>query len=196
MDSKERFLGDLKSTGALLEGHFILSSGRHSPGYVQCALLLQYPRLAEKYASLLAGNFPDAGISAVIGPALGGIVLAYETARAIGARALFAERSPSGAMTLRRGFNISRGEKILVAEDVITTGASALEVLQLAESCGGLPEGVCSLIDRSGGAFSPGVRTACVMELEMASWTAGECPLCREGVPPQKPGSRAEIREK
>lgn len=190
MDYKKELYGDLKETGALLEGHFVLSSGRHSGTYIQCARLLQYPELAAKYASFIAEEFSGSDIGAVVGPALGGVVLSYEAARRLGARALFAERGQGDRMLLRRGFEISDGEKILIAEDVITTGESVLEVLELVESLGGAPAGICSLIDRSEGRFSPPIRTVSIIGLDAETWAREGCPLCRRGVPSEKPGSR------
>lgn len=190
MSASSELLGDLKVTGALMKGHFLLSSGMHSSGYVQCAKLLQHPELSRKYASVLAKACADAGIDAVIGPALGGVVIGYEIARQLKARALFTERSGEGKMLLRRGFNISPGEKVLIAEDVITTGKSTGEVIDIVREMKGQLAGVCCLIDRSGGKFDAGVETAYVIRLEIASYPADACPLCGEGIPLEKPGSR------
>ncbi len=181
---------DLIKTGALLKGHFVLSSGKHSPGYVQCAKLLQYPDLCVKYAKILAGFYKNSGITSVLGPALGGVVLGYEIARQAGARAIFTERDGGGVMLLRRGFEIEPGEKILVAEDVITTGKSTSEVIEVIYSHGGVLGGVCCLINRSGGGFNPGVPVKSVISMELDLYEAADCPLCSENIPSRKPGSR------
>ncbi len=181
---------DLIKTGALLKGHFVLSSGKHSSGYVQCAKLLQYPDLCVKYAKILAGFYKNSGITSVLGPALGGVVLGYEIARQAGVRSIFTERDGGGVMLLRRGFEIEPGEKILIAEDVITTGKSTSEVIEVVYSHGGLLGGVCCLINRSGGGFDPGVSVKSVLSMELNLYEAADCPLCRENVPSHKPGSR------
>ncbi len=193
MEARDEILRDLKETGALMEGHFILSSGLHSPAYVQCARLLQYPELAEKYAKVLSLFYSPGEVDAVIGPALGGVVLGYETARQLNARAIFTERGDDGEMLLRRGFEIEPGERILVAEDVITTGKSTVEVIKIIREKEGVLAGVCSLIDRGAGEFSPGLEAASVVRLPIDSYPADSCPLCRKGVPPEKPGSRKSI---
>jgi orotate phosphoribosyltransferase len=192
MNHKDELLNDLKKTGALMEGHYVLSSGLHSNCYVQCARLLQHPELAEKHARILAEFFTAGEIEAVAGPALGGVVLAYELARQLNARAFFTERGEDGKMLLRRGFEISPGEKIIIAEDVITTGKSAVEVTDIIKDNGGLVSGVCCLIDRSGGGSMRDVDIRSAVSLEIDSWTPGLCPLCRKGVPAEKPGSRKE----
>ena len=142
-----------KRRGALLEGHFLLSSGLHSSRYLQCALVLQFPEDAEKLGSELARRFSSEQIDLVIAPALGGVIVAHEVARALGTRALFTERE-AGQMQLRRGFQIGQGERALVVEDVITTGGSTREVIGVVESSGGLVVAVGSIIDRSGGNLS------------------------------------------
>jgi orotate phosphoribosyltransferase len=176
-------------TGVLQTGHFILTSGRHSSKYLQCARLLQYPAAAEKACRELALNFKDFGVETVIGPALGGIIVSYEVARALNARALFAERE-NGQMTLRRGFVLKPGEKVLVVEDVVTTGGSVKEVIELAISCGAQVLGVGALVDRSGGKVDFGVPARYLLNLEVESYLPEECPLCAEGIPAEKPGSR------
>ncbi len=193
MDAGDEILRDLKATGALMEGHFILSSGLHSPAYVQCARLLQYPELAEKYAKVLSLFYNPGEVDAVIGPALGGVVLGYETARQLNARAIFSERGDDGEMLLRRGFEIKPGEKILVAEDVITTGKSTVEVIKIIREKEGVLAGVCSLIDRGAGEFSPGIKASSIVSLPIDSYPADSCPLCRKGVSTDKPGSRKRI---
>ena len=179
-----------RRSGALLEGHFRLSSGLHSPGYLQCALVLQYPEHAEYVGQALAAKFSDDRVDAVVAPAIGGIVVAHETARAIGARALFTERE-AGVMTLRRGFRLSRGERVLVVEDVVTTGGSTRETIEAVVEADGVVIGAGSIVDRSAGAVDLGVRRQSLLTLEVASYNLQDCPLCKEGVPFIKPGSRS-----
>ncbi|SHM84147.1 orotate phosphoribosyltransferase [Caldanaerovirga acetigignens] len=173
----------------LLTGHFILTSGRHSEKYLQCARLLQYPKLAEKALKELAQNFMESEVDTVIGPAIGGIIVAYEVARALGARALFAERE-NGVMTLRRGFSIEPGERVLVVEDVVTTGGSVKEVIDVVRSCGGQVVGVGALVDRSASKVDFGVPFYSLLSMEVESYLPEECPLCKKGLPAQKPGSK------
>ena len=178
-------------TGAILEGHFLLSSGLHSPKYVQCARLLQHPRLAAKVCRALAARATTLGpIDAVIGPALGGVIVAYELARALRVRGMFAERE-GGRMALRRGFEIAPGERVLITEDVVTTGRSSLEVAELIAALGGKVVGVVCLVDRRpGGGFSfPLVSLA---RLAIEAFPPEGCPLCRQGLPLEKPGSRPQ----
>lgn len=178
---------------ALLTGHFLLSSGLHSNRYLQCALVLQHPAVAEKLCSTLAAKArADARIGAidlVIAPALGGVIVAHETARALGVRALFTERQER-AMTLRRGFAIKPGERCLVVEDVVTTGGSTREVMEVVAALGGVTAGVGSLIDRSGGSVVPGVPRHALAVLEAPTYNPAKCPMCREGSTAIKPGSR------
>jgi len=175
---------------AYLQGHFRLSSGLHSDGYLQCALVLQHPELCERYASLLAGQFKDMPIDTVIGPALGGVIFAYEVARQLKVRGIFAERE-AGAMTLRRGFSLKKGERVLIVEDVLTTGGSVREVIELVKSTGAVPAAVGCIIDRSGGAFTfPDGIFHRLAAVDVKTYAEGECPLCKEGVPVSKPGSR------
>lgn len=187
--SEAELLDLLRRQGALQHGHFLLSSGLHSPHYVQCALLLQDPELTARVCAALAAPFREDGVAAVVGPALGAIPLAYETARQLGARALWAERV-EGRMVLRRSFALQPGERVLVVEDVVTTGGSAAEVAELVERAGAVVVGVAAVVDRSGGAhglrwpFKPLVRLA------VEAYAPAACPLCQEGVPLVKPGSR------
>jgi orotate phosphoribosyltransferase len=177
-----------KDCGALLEGHFLLSSGLHSSQYLQCALVLQYPTHAERLCTLLAQPFQGQGIEVVAAPALGGIIVAHEVARALGARALFTERA-EGRMTLKRGFQIVPEERTLVVEDVITTGGSTREVIHVVEEHGGKVVGVGCLVDRSAG---PSLEVEChsLVRLAIPNYPAETCPLCRAGRPVVKPGSR------
>jgi len=189
IDIEQRLLTIFQETGALLDGHFQLTSGLHSARYLQCALVLQHPIHAEFVGRALAARFSDDRIDAVVAPAIGGIIVAHETARAIGARALFTERS-EGVMTLRRGFSLNRGERVLVVEDVVTTGGSTRETIDAVIEGDGVVIGAGSLIDRSGGTIDLGVRRQSLLTLVVPSYEPSECPLCREGVPASKPGSR------
>lgn len=189
MLTKEEALTIFKEDQALLEGHFRLTSGRHSDKYVQCAQVLQYPHHTAQLGEVLAEKFKDLKIETVIGPAMGGILVAFEVARALGVRALFAERE-NGAMSLRRGFAIKPGEKVLVVEDVVTTGGSVQEVIDVVKAQGGEVVGVGTLVDRSNGKVSFGVPQAAVLTLDVFSWDPDECPLCKQGLPAVKPGSR------
>lgn len=187
-------LAIFKERGALLEGHFLLSSGLHSPGYLQCARVLMDPELAtrlgkalaETLSPLLSGSRPQA----VVAPALGGVLVAHEVARGFGCRGFFTERQ-DGTMTLRRGFSLERGEPILVVEDVITTGGSTREVIDCVRGAGAQVVAVGSLVDRSGGAVDLGLPRASLLQLEVPTWEASVCPLCASGGKPEKPGSRA-----
>ena len=194
-ESRE-FEGELRRTGALLEGHFVLSSGLHSPRYIQCAQLLQHPVSAERAGRAVAALFPDFEPQAVLSPALGGIVLGHEVARALGVRAIFAERV-NGEMRLRRGFAISPSERLLLVEDVATTGRSIGELVELARGAGAVPVAVGALVDRSSGRLALGLPTRAVLTLAVPVYRPEECPSCREGIPLEKPGSRAmpELRK-
>ena len=179
-----------QDTGALLSGHFRLTSGRHADQYFQCALVLQHPQYAEILCRQLAARFQGEGVSVVIGPAMGGIIVAHETARALGVRSLFTERE-NGAMKLRRGFTLQPGEKVLVVEDVITTGGSVKEVIEVVRVLGGEVVGAGVLVDRSNGIANLGVRTEALLTMPVLSYTPEECPLCKQGLPAVKPGSRS-----
>lgn len=184
-------LETFRTHSALLEGHFILSSGLHSDRYVQCALVLQNPRVAEQLCSQLAGQLRHLGASVVAAPALGGVLVAHEVARALGVRALFTERQ-DGVMTLRRGFSLEQGEPTLVVEDVITTGLSTRETIQCIEQSGGTVVGAGALIDRSGGTADLGLPKAALITLKIQNYKPAECPLCQAGIPAVKPGSRTK----
>ena len=174
---------------ALLTGHFRLSSGLHSEKYLQCALVLQYPDAAQKLSKALAEKFSKDKIDVVIGPALGGITLAYEVARAFGVRGLFTERQ-EGSMVLRRGFSIGKGEKVLVVEDVITTGGSTREVIDVVRSLGGEVVGVGSIIDRSAQGVDFGAPFQALAKMKVETFEEKNCPLCKKNIPVTKPGSR------
>jgi orotate phosphoribosyltransferase len=177
--------------GALLEGHFRLSSGRHSNRYLQCARVLQYPRVARRLGEALAKQMRNIEADLVIAPAIGGILVAHEVAAALNVRAIFGERK-DGKMTLRRGFRIAPGERCIVTEDVITTGKSTLEIISLVKENGGTVAAVGALADRSGGFIEAlaSYPIFSLMKLDVVSWDPGECPLCREGIPVESPGSR------
>jgi len=179
-----------EAKGALLTGHFRLSSGLHSGRYLQCALVLQYPDIAERLAAALAEKFSRTEkIDLVIGPALGGITLAYEVARALGARGIFTERQ-DGAMVLRRGFAIKNGERVLVVEDVVTTGGSTKEVIEVVKNSGGVVVGVGSIIDRSSDKIDFGVIFESLAKVKVETFKEDDCPLCKNKIPVTKPGSR------
>jgi len=178
-----------EKTGALMRGHFRLTSGLHSDIYLQSALVLQYPDHAARLGAALAGPFADSRVQTVLAPAIGGILVAYEVARALGVRALFTERE-DGAMRLRRGFALTAGERCLVVEDVITTGGSTREVVQCVEGAGGIVVGVGSLIDRRGGAARFEVKRAALATVSATTWPPESCPLCAAGGRAVKPGSR------
>lgn len=188
--SPEQIIELFKECTALKEGHFLLTSGRHSNRYLQCALVLQYPAVAARLCAQLIKKTPDSkDIEVVIGPALGGVTLAYEMARQLNALSLFAEREDS-VMTLRRGFQIKKGAKVLVVEDVITTGGSVRETIRVVEEQGGEVVGVASLVDRSNGKVELGVPLYSALSMEVVSYPPEECPICKDRVPLVKPGSR------
>jgi orotate phosphoribosyltransferase len=187
------FLEMFRKHHALLEGHFVLSSGLHSDRYIQCALVLQHPRIAEQLGAALAEELKNLGASVVVAPALGGVLVAHEVARALGLRALFTERQ-DGVMALRRGFSLGSGEPALVVEDVITTGGSTRETMRCVEKAGGKVVGAGALIDRSGGQVDLGVPKSSLANLTVQNYAPAECPLCRAGIPPVKPGSRPPLK--
>src|SRR5438477_10840197 len=176
-------------TGALMRGHFRLTSGLHSDVYLQSALVLQHPEHAAALGAALAAPFRSTGATTVLAPAIGGILVAHEVARALGARALFTERE-NDAMALRRGFTLTPGERCLVVADVITTGGSTREVVECVRASGGAVVGVGSLIDRSGGAAAFDVKRAALATVSATTWPPESCPLCKSGSQAIKPGSR------
>ena len=188
----EEILSIFKRTNALLEGHFQLTSGLHSPQYFQCAKVLQYPEYAERLCGIVARHFENQQIDVVIAPALGGIVVGQEVGRQLDARTLFAERK-DGVMQLRRGFEITKGEHALVCEDVITTGGSVREVIDIVKTHGGAVVGVGAIVDRSGGTVVLPALFATVV-MDVITYKPEKCPLCLNGVPIDKPGSRETSR--
>ncbi|MFL6207238.1 MAG: orotate phosphoribosyltransferase [Pyrinomonadaceae bacterium] len=178
-----------KRTGALLEGHFVLTSGLHSERYLQCALVLQHPAEAESFGRALAERFRSEGVETVAAPAIGGIVIGYEVARALGARSIWTERE-AGRMTLRRGFTVRPGESILVVEDVITTGGSTRETIDALRGAGARVIAAASIIDRSGGRADVSVPRVALATLDVPALAPSACPLCAQGIPAIKPGSR------
>jgi orotate phosphoribosyltransferase len=199
MLTREELLKMFEVAGAIRHGHFELSSGLHTATYVQCALALRYPRFAEKLGQALAALFSDARIDAVVSPALGGLIIGHEVARALpspkdtvggGVPALFVERDASGTMTLRRGFTLHPDQHVLVVEDVWTTGGSTQETIHVVEEAGGRVVAAGALIDRSGGKIEFPVESNALVELLIASYEPEDCPLCRQGSVAVKPGSR------
>lgn len=181
----------LIKTEVLLNGHFILTSGKHSNQYMQCAKITQYPEYSEELCKGLAENFKDDKVDVVIGPATGGIIIAYEIARQLGVKNLFAERE-NGKMTLRRGFTINKGDRVLVAEDVITTGGSVQEVIDIVNEMGGIVVGVAILVNRSMGKADFKTKLCAAYTNDVIAYEASDCPLCKEGIIEcVKPGSRS-----
>ncbi len=189
MISEKEILDIFKKCGAILTGHFELSSGLHSPQYLQAALVLQYPEYAEKLCSELAESFRGDKIDLVAAPALGGIIVAHEVARSLGVRAVFAERV-EGRLTLRRGFSLKEGEGVLVVEDVVTTGKSTRETIEVIKSSGGIIRGIGTLVDRSGDKAEVGIPFKSLITLTIPTYEPKICPLCKEGGIAVKPGSR------
>jgi orotate phosphoribosyltransferase len=184
----ERF----RRTGALLEGHFVLTSGLHSASYLQCALVLQHPREAEALGRAIAERVRGEAVETVVTPAIGGIVIGWEVARALGVRSIWTERE-AGKMTLRRGFTVGRGESVLVVEDVVTTGGSTRETADAMREAGARVIGAASIIDRSGGRADVGVPRLALATLDVPTYAPANCPLCAEGLPAIKPGSRKTV---
>ncbi|HKI79919.1 MAG TPA: orotate phosphoribosyltransferase [Ignavibacteriaceae bacterium] len=177
------------NTGALLQGHFLLTSGRHSDKYFQCAKVLQFPEYTEKICEKISGHFKDFEIDTVIAPAIGGIVVGQEVGRQLNKKSIFAEREDK-KLTLRRGFSLEDGEKVLVCEDVVTTGGSVFEVIDIVKNSGAIVAGVGFIVDRSNGKVDFGFPQFSAMKMEVISYSPGECKLCKEGLNLVKPGSR------
>lgn len=191
MITRERATEILKEAGVLLEGHFRLTSGRHSNRYLQCAKVFRNTKYSEELCGALAEYFRDDGVQVVIGPAMGAVQMAYEVSRFLHCENFFTERGESGKMALRRGFSVAPGQRVLVVEDVVTTGGSVREVIDLVRAAGGVVAGVGSIVDRTAGKIDFGVPFHAVYPIEVESWEPADCPLCRAGAPaPVKPGSR------
>ena len=187
--NKDKVMEIFRSTGGLLEGHFLLTSGLHSPQYFQCAKVLQYPQHADTLCGEIAAHFSDKKIDVVIAPAVGGIIVAQEVGRHLGARIIFAEREGKD-MTLRRGFELAQGEKVLVVEDVVTTGGSVREVMDIVRQAGAEIVGLGLIVDRSGGKAKFDVDMYSIMQMDVVTYQPDACPLCEQGLPLVKPGSR------
>ena len=189
MPTRDQLLDTFRQSGALLEGHFRLSSGLHSSGYLQCALVLQHPAEAESLGRAIADEVAGLKATVVLSPALGGVVIGHEVARALGVRAIFAERQ-DGALMLRRGFALSGSDRVLVVEDVLTTGGSTRETMQVATGAGAGVVGVAAIVDRSGGTARFDVPFRALVELALPTWEPDRCPQCAQGLALAKPGSR------
>jgi orotate phosphoribosyltransferase len=189
----ESILALFRTTGAYLNGHFRLTSGLHSPAYLQCALVLQHPRHAAKLGALLAEELSKLApepVGLVVSPALGGLIIGHEVARALSARFIFTERDENKKMTLRRGFTVTPAEPALVVEDVVTTGGSTRDVVEVLRAAGARPLAAGSIVDRSGGHADVGAPRVALVTLDVVAYDPAECPLCAQGVPVVKPGSR------
>jgi orotate phosphoribosyltransferase len=186
-------LKHFRQTDAFLEGHFILSSGLHSPNYLQCALALQYPFDAAKFGKGIAEHFINEKIETIASPAIGGLVIGYAVAQALNVRFIWTERQ-NGEMNLRRGFSVRKGERVLIVEDVITTGGSTRECISVLTQHGACVTGAASIIDRSGGTANVGVPQISLFSMEFPVYKPEECPLCRQGIEAVKPGSRTEAK--
>jgi orotate phosphoribosyltransferase len=187
--NNQEILQIFQKTNALLNGHFLLTSGRHSNQYFQCALVLQYAEYNEIICGLITNHFKNTEIDVVISPAIGGIVVGQEVARQLGKKSIFAEREDK-ELTLRRGFQIEEGKKYLVCEDVVTTGGSVFEVIDIVKSNGGIVAGVGFIVDRSNNKVQFGVPQFSTLQLEVVSYSPEDCPLCKQNIPVIKPGSR------
>ena len=178
----------LIETSAIMEGHFLLTYGLHSPRYVEKFNVLQKPVYTEKLCRAMAEKFKDANIETVVGPVTGGILLAHETGKALGTRAIFTERE-NGKMTFRRGFTLHEGERVLIVEDIVTTGGSIREVIDVVKEHGGIPVAVSMLVDRSGGKATFGdVPSTALLHMDVQTYQPDECPLCKQGIPMTKRG--------
>jgi orotate phosphoribosyltransferase len=187
--TRDEVLDLFRRSGALLEGHFRLTSGLHSPGYLQCALVLSYPDSAQRLGSALADRVRGVRATVVLSPALGGVIIGHEVARALGVRALFAERQ-DGVLTLRRGFTLSERDRVLVVEDVLTTGGSTKETMDVARAAGAQVVGAASIVNRSGGTVKFDVPLESLLDYALPTYEPENCPLCAQGLPVVKPGSR------
>lgn len=189
--NEQRVIDIFKETDVLMDGHFLLTSGRHSNQYMQCAKIQQYPQYTQELIGMLADKYKDQNIDYIIAPAVGGIIIGYELARQLGVKNMFAEREQDGTMAIRRGFEFPKGARIVVAEDVITTGGSVQEVIDVVKEKGGDIIGVAVLVDRSNGSADFGVKLDATLTVKVESWEKDQCPLCKEGKEELvKPGSR------
>jgi orotate phosphoribosyltransferase len=186
---RDSLLDMFRRSGALLDGHFRLSSGLHSNGYLQCALVLQDPQTAGTLGGLLADRLRHLSPATVLSPALGGVIIGHEVARGLGVRAIFAERQ-AGRLLLRRGFTLARGERVVVVEDVVTTGLSTRETIEVARAAGADVVAAAALVDRSNAAASLDVAFEALLAVDLPTWDPAACPLCRQGLEIVKPGSR------
>ena len=187
--TRDELLDLYRRSGALLEGHFRLTSGLHSPGYLQCALVLQHPQHAAALGAAIAERVRGVGANVVLSPALGGVVIGQEVGRALGVRAIFAERQ-DGTLSLRRGFTLGPGDRVLVVEDVMSTGGSTREAIEVAKAAGGEVVGTASIVDRSGGTIAFDVPFTSLLAIALPTYEPEKCPLCAQGLPVVKPGSR------
>jgi orotate phosphoribosyltransferase len=187
--TRDELLDLFRRCSALLEGHFRLSSGLHSPGYLQCALVLQHPQHAEALGRALGERVREYRPTTILSPALGGLIIGHEVARAVGARAIFAERE-DGVLRLRRGFTLADAERVIVVEDVVTTGGSTRETIKVATAAGAQVMAAASVVDRSGGTASLDVPLHSLLSLSLPTYEPDSCPLCAQGLPIAKPGSR------
>jgi orotate phosphoribosyltransferase len=187
--TEEKVLTLMEELGALHSGHFLLSSGLHSDRYFQCARILQFPDLARELGAALAAFYQDVPCDLVVSPALGGILIGHEVARGLGRRFVFSERK-DGQMMVRRGFSIEEGEKVIIAEDVVTRGTSLLEVIKVVEEQGGVVVGLTSIIDRTSGEVELPLPLKSLARVKVETWSADQCPLCSQGLELVKPGSR------
>ena len=179
----------LIKTNAIMNGHFVLTSGLHSPHYVEKFNVLQHPKYTEQLCKAMAEKFKDSQIETVVGPMTGGILLAHETGKALGTRAIFTERV-NGKMTFRRGFALHKGERCLIVEDIVTTGGSIREVIDVVKAAGGIPVAVSMLVDRSGGKVTfEDVPSTALLNMDVETYESATCPLCQKGMPLTKRGS-------
>ncbi len=188
MMTQEEVRALLVQTGAIMDGHFLLTSGLHSPHYVEKFNVLQHPEYTAQLCAAMAEKFKDANIETVVGPVTGGILLAHETGKSLGTRAIFTERV-DGKMTFRRGFSLREGERVLIVEDIVTTGGSIKEVIEVVKEAGAVPVAVSMLVDRSGGKANFGdVPSTALLTMEVETYTPESCPLCAKGIPMTKRG--------
>lgn len=191
MKNEHRVIEIFKKTQVLMDGHFLLTSGKHSNQYMQCAKIQQYPKYTQELMAILADKYKDQKIDYVIAPAVGGIIVGYELARQLEVKNIFAEREEDGTMAIRRGFELPEGSRVVVAEDVITTGGSVQEVIDLVKEKGGEVVAVAVLVDRSNGSADFGVRLDATLTVKVEAWEKDDCPICKEGKEELvKPGSR------